>query len=550
LDAYLWYIFRLSATPYKPPDTQAGKADYANVFTHFLAFLVGAICRNGLTNNLTILPTIIDPISDFDKKITVTPSAAIATLQELMQAVITTKPSNQPSKPHVITAFVILSSLTVNRVICLPNRIAPLLSRVTFFIRASVLQTMICDQRAQDVSDLNLNDIALKYDWLVKEQQNTIFSWVRQMTHLTGSYASSASVLGEFLWLDRSPEVAWLYLTDKITMNSFKAMMQGLVQELNAKMDEICACLGVNREEMMMPEVIVDDLADLTVHYSFMSDKMNHPCRERADELLKKVLEGGQFLRNDGVWLVGNIRKFLNLTRGFVILLLTAISGWGGGPARAVEVCNFALRNRIGRFRNTFWIDNIFTIVSFYNKTTSVQRFDKAIPRAYNKTISTCAFQYLTYVRDAIEPFFLSQALGISPENIERSKDFISFVNNSQLDTSHISACIRRLAKTYLNVNRDWGIAHLRQNLCYIGDRFLNNKDKGEIHQSIVQLQAGHSTSVAERYYGVDSDRLAHQVQESMVRAFMQASRDHWNLFGLGEPEDEVIFVGRLYFWL
>jgi len=437
---------------------------------------------------------------------------------------------------HPLKSFVILSNTNVTQVIVSPHLVSPWMSRVSYFIKAAVLRRALEDMHNSNDRTQGLFDHVKEVEVFVREVQNTPFSWVKQMTHLVTRYVKAATHVGEFMWAQ--PEKReWFFRGQEISLRNFAYMVQQSHHRVEERLNEMCKFLNVPRDTLDVSDRIIDQPSNMATNYSFLTDPQNIQYHPKLKAFRLEALK--HFLDNNK-WINSHVRRFFQLVREYGKALLVAMYLGGGQNPRGTELTETLIANTPGRGRNIYVLEqrNIVN-VGFLNKTSSVQGFDKPIPRGFNKSLSNNLLQYLMYIRPLETLLYSSTACGFSDENVvthtQEARTYLFIFDNVRLCTRDLTDGLKSISKEYLALKEGWGTAIMRQNFTFLANRFLDREQNGEPHNALIHLQSGHVTETAKRHYGVQSERLANTVDEGMLRAFLQVSKDHHDLFGIGE---------------
>ncbi|KAG9004754.1 hypothetical protein FRB90_010765, partial [Tulasnella sp. 427] len=150
------------------------------------------------------------------------------------------------------------------------------------------------------------------------------------------------------------------------------------------------------------------------------------------------------------------------------------------------------------RIRNMFFVDGRFVICGFLNKTSFLLKSDKAIPREICNALS-CVLVGYTVLRTV--EVTLATLAGVDDTRIVNMQRRLFATHTGHLNTDSLTGRLKTLWRTYIpRPHQDyegWGTSGTRHNLIYIARKFIKASVLGSDAEAIMDLQAGHSSSVA-----------------------------------------------------
>lgn len=196
------------------------------------------------------------------------------------------------------------------------------------------------------------------------------------------------------------------------------------------------------------------------------------------------------------------------------------------------------IRNLPTRVRNVLMVDGIMVNVGMLNKTTFTLKQDKLIPRAVPPLVSDIMASYIAFLRPL--ELILTMAAGQIPkEKAMPTTTHLFHVNGRHFETRDLTNGLIDLSKDKLGVEKGLGTADFRQLSIFIAHKHFGSQVIAEERCALLDLQAGHSSEIARRWYGVEADRLGGQINDAQLKAFMEASSIVHRFHGL-------LDVGRL----
>ncbi|KAG8898158.1 hypothetical protein FRB99_007633, partial [Tulasnella sp. 403] len=491
------------------------------------------VVRNPLKAAIEAYEVMMDPESPTQ----LSKEQRLSAMHDLSMALIQQNLGNVAKGSHPLTAFVILSSIKPNLSLNAVESISPFLAGIQFFIRAHVFKAMLNALDADDSEDTSLFDQKDRYIKYVKEQQDTVFSWLQSMIHLATSCSSQASHLPRFFW-GKDQGRSFVFDGERIQYNTVCTMIQDAVKDLKNEFNGLYKLFGLTQDLGVDSEVIRDTIDCEGVNYTFTMDPRNHEATTMAVKAQEMMLNSNIFCQIvDGrvVWKNLTIQKAMDKVEVFATQLLYTLYLTGGQPPRGSELVATLWRNTQGRRRNVVVLDGQLIVVGYLNKTTSTFGRDKLIPRGFIKEVTQILINYLVIFRP-LEHLLLSQAGMLSREDAAKCLTHLFFVNKKQLSTGNLTHKLEFESKTRFGVAKGYGTADMRQILIFIGQRRVMSRfpDKsGSEYPSTLDIQAGHTSDLARRWYGVEFERLSTLVTEDMLNAFLMVSLCHHIEFGL-----------------
>ncbi|KAG9018062.1 hypothetical protein FRB90_012478 [Tulasnella sp. 427] len=296
--------------------------------------------------------------------------------------------------------------------------------------------------------------------------------------------------VGPFLagvqWMMRS---FVLYRARAKEVKAKKAAREGEIPEaLSGLVEEEMQALGLNRDRTpARPNNLRDDLSKRLINYNFTKHAQRSTYIATSTVVLDEVLNSGAFGRVIGgnmCWYPKEIENALGMTLQFLKTLAAVIDGMTVPPGRTTA------------------------------SSQSSSRLKLPIARAYTRT--SCR--------------------EISNEAVAQDRDYLFSIMGRQLQIEGINDYLVPLVKAHLSeFPEDFTISDARQALTYVGHKVVGNC---ATEQRLVDLdmQAGHSSEIAKRWYGTEQ-KLGGSLSEEELPAFRDISFAHHQASGVDRPE-------------
>ncbi|KAG8901288.1 hypothetical protein FRC00_008030 [Tulasnella sp. 408] len=447
---------------------------------------------------------------------------------------------------HPLIAYTILSSTKPGNVIANPVHISPFLARIEYFCRVTV---MVYASLATSHERSFFSAVKELCRW-VKEGENTPFAWVRQMLHLTATFVHGTNQMPRFVWgLDNSE--SYTFDGYKIYVKEFISLVRGSVQDAVGSFFGLWASYGLSDDLLLTSlDDVGDQLASRSTNYNFARHPVNVSLQNRAEDCLDRAIDSGIFCRKKRVngedrllWHPHSIRQRLEMSKKFLLTLAVALYLASGQPPRGTELLATLITNIDTRVRNGFLSNGRMLLCHFLNKTTFLLKSDKAIVRELCSALSLVLANYIAFLRP-IESKLAGQ-VGVDEANVVGMQKRLFQIGSHSLETDALSEGLKRqwrkVVTRYGDAFPGWGTADTRQNAIYVGKRWVKTPKMGDDGEAIFDLQAGHCSAVAQKWYGVDANRLGGDIDLAILELFRCLSRAHHSAYGL----EEIAFQRR-----
>jgi hypothetical protein len=271
--------------------------------------------------------------------------------------------------------------------------------------------------------------------------------------------------------------------------------------------------------------------------HSFISMEENGLSggRERMLWSLKSSPMWKKMLRKEGdelQWISSGIADYESVVERLLEFLLILIHITGGQPGRGTEITTLRYANAMQSMRNIFIKEGQVMIVTEYNKSVAVMDQVKVIPRFLPEQVGKLLVIYLADVLP-IRQLFDRKAAMLT------SKGFLCHKNNERWKTDDLTKALmgeseRRMGFRITTADyRHIAVAIDRRHVHGLMDGIDPNKEDGH------DLQVGHSTTMANKIYGVRGDVLK-SLSNRSITIFEKVTKS-WHLFL------RLISKGRIY---
>jgi superfamily II DNA helicase RecQ len=360
--------------------------------------------------------------------------------------------------------------------------------------------------------------------WLV-EGEGTPFDAMHKLLQYGMHVGAAAKGKDRVLWSEDKQTM--FFDGHPLTLDGFRQFIHYIVQDAERT---ICESLMFGDVEVLAKLDLMrlrDNVNIPNINYSFIMDTKNDLLngRERMMSLLKKSpcwrtmykTEQGAF-----TWKAKGIRKYEWAVEKFLEHLLILIHITGGQPGRGTEITTLKYANSMGALRNVFIYDGQVMLVTEYHKSVTITDQLKVIPRFLPERVGKMLIIYLAYVL----PF--RQLLDQST-SIRASKGFIWFKRDHPWETSDLTAALTEQSGSRLNMRiRTSDYRHIAVAIDREHVRGLTEGLDPE-NEDAHDLQASHSTTTADRVYGIRGDILRSLTSRS-IEVFKKVT-DRWHQF-------------------
>jgi superfamily II DNA helicase RecQ len=272
---------------------------------------------------------------------------------------------------------------------------------------------------------------------------------------------------------------------------------------------------------------LVDDIADGTVGYSFVTDPRNNlrGGRERMLHRLKASPLWRSLFRTVDDRLEPESKawhKYQTKHEAFKELKSLIVHILGGGPARGRELLGIRYANAVQNMRNIFVTDGQIMVVTAYHKSQAITGQQKVIPRF----LPARAGQFIVAYLAEVLPFVTLVDRRAVPSLL---RSFVWTDEKGVWDTTRVTKALTRETSTRLRVRITFqDYRHIAKAIDREHVRGLDG-DEDDEQDHIHDLASAHTSNTADNIYGIDASML-HSLSARTINAFRAVS-DRWHQF-------------------
>lgn len=435
---------------------------------------------------------------------------------------------NPLGDPTVV--FLALSMLKHDGSFQTPKDTTPCIAQLKYCLRLIMLIALKRVAENREITDL---DACMQYDKWFTEKVDSTFNTLCTMQHYASSLAYSERGFPLVVWMDRIHFQTMRYKGNTIEFGKLTTMFANLENDA-IRIWEQDILMGLPLR-IHYANGIVENMADTSVGYSFVSDTRNTCFKDRdilAKAILSHPLLSKRFLtehmdnRGQPIWRITELQKWLFNYSRFHGVQITSADLKGGAPSRGTEINCIEYLNSRTRHRGLYMIGNHLAIMCQYHKSASITGKDKLIPHSLDAVTSDLVIQDLGIAR----PFAELAAYICYPNNFDIQHRYHSylFINNKKLfDTPQLTNLIKSYTLPVYDVAfgvSDWRhiSAAFRRKICPAMDLTV---EEDENLDSIQALQSGHSRKTENHIYGITAEALA-GAAEDVLPLYLDASTD------------------------
>lgn len=277
--------------------------------------------------------------------------------------------------------------------------------------------------------------------------------------------------------------------------------------------------------ESLKFENLFDDLNNISLGYSFLSDRRNGlqgfkpyllQHLVKSSEAAKYVLEGSATnLR----WNPRGQQQYFLMSKKFIRTLLALVHITSGQPCRATELETVTISNSAFGKRSLFLRKNRLVVIQTYNKTSSYLDSNVAIPRFLPERLSKLLLIYLCLVRP-VEIYWAS-----NPEQAKAYQHYLFVKDGAKMHAESIRLTFN--AKFLSTTGKDLNFNEYRHCSIAYARQFIKEQDASR--NLPVDQQAGHSVNTGETVYG----RVNVSLSSEDEHRYFEVSKRWQNLLGI-----------------
>ena len=403
-----------------------------------------------------------------------------------------------------------------------PSHVTEMVAALQYFIRVVVLNL----GRNSTIEDVSSHEPVPAYHQFVREGLQTPFAQIREIMHLASSFAVNQTSVPRVYWLN---DVGTSLLIDgnRIDLEHIRSWIARGIKETS----NLLYGLVMKGYRCVSDISISEDYRNLTPGYSFLSsDNVGAEVKNWIAYLSNNSSISEQFVAEDSgeviVFDKDKVCLWLSLADKLVPSLETLIHMTSGQPSRASELAGLTFANPghgVPR-KLTFGNGRFVSMIPSAKAKMEALR-NKGIPRFLAGPVSKLLLHYLVYVR--LFQVYLSQLFDLPGKEALRTYFFASPFCANPLSPNMLRVEFKKTISTWFHEGKAIGISQYRQ-LAVAMARFHLTDTVLQFDQDncVYDLQAGHSTRIANQRYG--RDQYTHiDIDPDVVRHFERAS-DSW----------------------
>ncbi|KAG8924203.1 hypothetical protein FRC02_010595 [Tulasnella sp. 418] len=442
-----------------------------------------------------------------------------------------------------VAQFIMLINLGDNGGFRRPINVTSDLSALSYVLKLNIfiewcIRTMnITDAKAVMAG----KRIALELAYYTSVKNICVFSYIKNMSNLASSIIDKEEHFGPLQFHDATG------LT--FTISGYKSSIEQLRQMYDRMMEEgwgYVEMLGFRKDEVDIGTLLSslnDNPGNETELFSFLQDERNTYLKELLTEVKTRYLEDPQFalfssyhVPNGGNgsslrWIpdlarIATFTHHCDMLVGWVAVMTMLFSGTGA--PRAEELATVLLRNGLDRGRGVYVLLGHLCVVIRYHKKTSWEGADRLLLHY----LPPHASAILALLIGVIRPFLadvLSRVNGDSGAEIAtRYQDFLfitSVRNHRVWEGPDICREVERYTEKYMGFKI--GVAVARQAWISFQRHFFPSIEVMVKQDAIADLQAGHKTRTADRFYGIILGGLNGST-ETKVYLYFRSCKEWW----------------------
>jgi hypothetical protein len=239
----------------------------------------------------------------------------------------------------------------------------------------------------------------------------------------------------------------------------------------------------------------------------------------------------------------GKFAEYRSMTTSFLKSLQAALYFTGGQPPRGDnDLWGLQFRNTSTRGRNLFYYDGSVIYVSYVNKTAWKYGCDGGSPHLYPwENPSKLLLKYLVYIRPLEILLAEENPNSVVEGSLARMASYVFQNFSQQLGTSHFSSEMKVKTQRLLDLPHE-GITtrDIRQSQVFIGRRYIlpAMRDPDNGYAAILDIQAGHSSMIADSMYGVEVRTAPFSVDSNKYMRFKVLCYSHHQFFEIADQFD------------
>jgi len=410
-----------------------------------------------------------------------------------------------------------------------PNTYTPILAGVQFCMRVLMLEYALPSEERNELICMEGDDPlevfrGVRDKWLVDGEASP-FNVMHKLLQYGMRVGMAMGGRDRVLW---SEDGETMYFDGRpLGVEGFRGFIHSTIEAAERLLCEDLLFGDTERLGTVDLWKLRDDVNVPNVKHSFISVEENGLSggRERMMKLLKRSNKWKKMLRKGREvldWIGSGIRDYEWAVGKFLEYLLILIHITGGQPGRGTEITTLRYANAMQTIRNIFVKEGRVMIVTEYHKSMAVTDQVKVIPRFLPERVGKLLVVYLADVL----PF---RQLMDRKAGMLTSKGFLWFKKDKPWETDDLTKALTTESGSRMGFHittadyRHIAIAIDRRHVRGLTDGM--DPDEEDAHD----LQATHSTTTADKVYGIRGDILK-CLSDHSIRTFERVT-DRWHSF-------------------
>src|SRR5579871_5674300 len=389
-----------------------------------------------------------------------------------------------------------------------PQNYTPYLSQLQYCMRIVLFEHSLATE-GRDWLSMNdsINPLELirstRDTWLVVGQP-TPFNQIHTLLQYGMHVAKESGGKEQVLWM--SDRQTMIFNGRPLEIRQLRTFIHSLVSTATTMVIELMFGDRGMLDRLDL-NALRDDLNLANLGYSFVRETENQLSNGRSNMMdrLKKPELWDTFIMNEGDGLVFQpdaTHQYLQKVESMLEIILALIHLTSGQPARGTELTSLRYVNTLQSTRNIFISDGYIMTVTEYHKSQNMMDEPKVIPRFLPHAVGVLLVIYLSEILPFIQLFDYTHDL-LSTNGFLFVKDSVPWPTQRLTDVLSKESSERIGFKLNTQDYRHIAAAIDRQHI-----RGLTSMDEENIEEDAHDLQAAHSSHIAERIYGVRTDLL------------------------------------------
>ena len=421
-------------------------------------------------------------------------------------------------KDTLIYKFCLSHSIQSDGKFLAPSIITQKLAALKHCARGTLLRQMYIEPDSNIVEEL--------CEYLDREQ-NTPFGIISRMSSLLTVIAGDIDPISNVFWLNDEFTELQDFQGNRTSIDNLSKMAKKLIFTANQKFMELTA-----HDHLAIPQSFKDNIKNSSINYSFQQQWNDD---DAGSEKVKCHVE--QFFSDNKYWFdlihdkviirnISAVKNYMNRIACFQKYLALILHICAGSPARGTEYEALLYKNNIEQLRSLFFSQDMFMVLSRYDKARNICEKDRLIPRFLPKCVHNLFAGYFIYIR----PVEAAIAKLLYPDaSLYDNRLFI--IENQPLDDKTFRDIFTKFASEELVGN--FGISTYRQIVASLMEKHCSINIERETNSN---EQFGHTVLTGRKHYGRDGSSFGKLTADEMLK-FRKSSLMWHKLLGLHDIE-------------